>query len=74
MIYLWEWIQWGKYMAGYDPAGLSCFLEDTMTKEEKESYEGPELLRDILERTLADPSRSEQQKPEKPKPSTRKGK
>ena len=24
-----------------------------MTKEEKERYEGPELLRDILQRTLA---------------------
>jgi hypothetical protein len=30
------------------------FLEEAMTKEEKERYEGPELLRDILQRTLAD--------------------
>ena len=28
------------------------FLEDTMTKEEKERYEEPELLRDILQRAL----------------------
>lgn len=45
-----------------------------MTREEKERYEGPELLRDILERTLTDPSRNEQQKQEKPKLSNRKGK
>ena len=29
------------------------FVVDTMTKEEKERYEEPEQLRDILQRTLA---------------------
>ena len=28
-------------------------MEADMTKEEKERYDGPELLRDILQRTLA---------------------
>jgi hypothetical protein len=34
-------------------AGLSAFMEATMTKEEKARYDEPELLGDILKRVLA---------------------
>lgn len=35
------------------PAGLFCFWKEAMTKNQERQYEEPEVLREILERTLA---------------------